>query len=352
MRAIHLDKIASVTLNCGIRPDARIADTYPCQEGDVIAVRILNSKSKYNTLELANGRMSTIKEGDIIAGALGHRNALQGYEGSIPTQLQTGDRINLLNLGGVLGVCNSYSALVGPPYQCEVLGNILDFPVFESRSGIPANIRASVTTASTDFDLHGIPVVAVAGTCMNSGKTEACLALIQQFVRGGMRVAAAKTTGVSLRRDILAMEDAGAFRTLIFTDFGVVTTQASNAPSLTKAMLHTLATDRPDLIVLELGDGILGSYGVDAILEDANLKDSLSAVVLAASDPVGAWGGVRLLRDRFAIDPKVVTGPATDNGAGARVIELETGIACINARQSPTQLADLILKSLELRYAH
>ena len=42
----------------------------------------------------------------------------------------------------------------------------------------------------------------------------------------GMQVAACKATGVSLRRDILAMEDAGAGETMIFSDLGVVTTTA------------------------------------------------------------------------------------------------------------------------------
>ena len=50
-----------------------------------------------------------------------------------------------------------------------------------------------------------------------------------------------KATGVSLRRDILAMEDAGARRSLIFTDLGVVTTTAATGPALTRTMLTEMA---------------------------------------------------------------------------------------------------------------
>ena len=55
---------------------------------------------------------------------------------------------------------------------------------------------------------------------MNAGKTAAACALVQAFAHRGLKVAAGKATGVSLRRDILAMEDAGARHTLIFTDLG------------------------------------------------------------------------------------------------------------------------------------
>ena len=66
---------------------------------------------------------------------------------------------------------------------------------------------------------------------------------------------------------------------------------------------------RPDVVVFELGDGILGAYGVEAILAEPDIRKALSAVVLSANDPVAAWGGVKLLRERFDIEPCAVTGP-------------------------------------------
>jgi hypothetical protein len=69
--------------------------------------------------------------------------------------------------------------------------------------------------------------------------------------------------------------------------------------------------------VFELGDGILGAYGVEAILRDTAIRDAISCLVLSANDPVAAWGGVELLRKEFGIEPGVVTGPATDNRTSA-----------------------------------
>jgi hypothetical protein len=197
------------------------------------------------------------------------------------------------------------------------------------------------------MDVAGIPVVAVVGSCMNAGKTAAACALIQEFTHRGLRVVAGKATGVSLRRDILAMEDAGARRTLIFTDLGIVTTTSAVAPKAARTLLTQLATDRPDVIVLELGDGLLGLYGVDAILDDEDVRKSFHAVVLAANDPVAAWGGVRLLKERHALSATVVTGPATDNSAGTRLIESETQAPARNARAEPSALADIVLAAVK-----
>jgi hypothetical protein len=347
VKAVQLDKIASVTLNCGLRKDVRVSDEFQCREGDVIAVRVLNSKTTYNTLELPSGRMSTVRKGDIVAGALGHRQALLGYAGRLPESLRVGDTLNLLNIGGVLGVCTSASPAVGEPFECEVLGQVLSFPQVGSRKSVPANIAADCDSLDDRVDALGAPVIAVVGTCMNSGKTEACLALVHEFARRGMKVAAAKATGVSLRRDVLAMEDAGAASIGIFTDLGVVTTSRANAAGLARTLLNRLAKGHPDVILVELGDGILGDYGVDAILADKGLSKSFAATVLAANDPVAAWGGVELLVGRFGIFPTVITGPATDNEAGRVAVTRETKVAAINARSSREELAAQLKSKLE-----
>ncbi len=343
MKSVVVDKIASVTLNCRLPREVKLGTTFPCEEGDVVAVRVTSRKSTYNQLELTTGRFSHLKPGDVVAGALGHRRALMGYAGHVPEQLAPGDVVNLLNIGGCIGICTSSNPDIGPPFECEVLGQVLHFPYLGERIGVPANIQQGALQMSDGLDVAGVPVVAVVGTCMNSGKTFACTSLIQEFVRSRLSVAAAKSTGVSLRRDVHAMEDAGARETLVFTDLGVVTTQRDNAPTLTRTMLTTLAASRPDVIVLELGDGLMGDYGVDAILEAADIRKAFTAVVLAANDPVGAWGGYRQLADRFGIETAVITGPATDNVAGTDLIREKIGIAALNARTRPADLAQHVL---------
>jgi hypothetical protein len=165
----------------------------------------------------------------------------------------------------------------------------------------------------------------------------------------GLVVDAFKATGVSLRRDILAMEDAGARRSLIFTDLGIVTTTRANGPALTRTMLTELASGKPDVIVFELGDGILGTYGVDAILECDDIRKALTGVVLSANDPVAAWGGVKLLRERFGVEPCVVTGPSTDNSVGVDIIQKQLGVPAFNAMSAGAALGDCVMNAVGLK---
>jgi hypothetical protein len=351
MKSVVLDKIGSVTLNLRLGREVKVGADVSCVEGSAVAVRVLTSKSTYNQIELPSGRMSHVKPGDVVAGALGHRKALFGYSGRVPETAKPGDTVNLLNLGGVVGRCDSINPDLGPPFECELLGQILSFPYLGERIGVPAHISQGAIPLEEKVDVRGVPVVAIVGSCMNAGKTAAACALVQQFARQGLRVAAGKTTGVSLRRDTLAMEDSGARRTLVFTDLGVVTTTAESAPKCARTILTKLAADRPDVIVLELGDGLLGLYGVDAILDDADVRATFSAVVLAANDPVAAWGGVRLLRERHGIETTVVTGPATDNSAGSKLVEAQTGVSSLNARTQSEALARRVQAEIELRRA-
>jgi len=346
MKSVIVDKVASVAQHSDVGGELRLSKDIPCEEGVLIAVRVLNNKTRYNQLELTSGRMATVTQGDIVVGALGHRNALRGYSGHLPGELTVGDNIQILNIGGVLGICDSANPDVGPPFDCTVLGTVLDFPYLGERIGVPARVGAEKLDVNANLNMAGVPVVALAGTCMDSGKTAAACAIVGRLRHRGLHVAACKATGVSLRRDILAMEDAGARETMIFSDLGVVTTTADNGPALTRALLTSLAEHQPDVIVLELGDGLLGSYGVEAILTDKAIRAAFTAVVLCANDPVAAWGGAKILREQFKIEPLVVTGPATDNAVGIQQITERIGLTGINALSNGVALGDAIADAL------
>ncbi len=342
MKSIVVDKIASVAQHNDLASELRVSADIPCEEGVLVAVRVLNNKSRYNQLELTSGRMATVNQGDVVVGALGHRKALRGYSGHLPSKLQQGDTIQLLNIGGVLGMCDSANPDVGPPFDCKVLGTVLSFPYLGERIGVPARAGVEALDEGIALDMRGVPVVAMAGTCMDSGKTAAACAIVGRLRHLGFDVSACKATGVSLRRDVLAMEDAGAGETMIFSDFGIVATTEANGPALTRSLLTGLAANRPDVIVLELGDGLLGAYGVEAILSDKAIRGALTAVVLCANDPVSAWGGARILREDFDIEPAVVTGPATDNEVGIQQIDERLSLPAINALSNGVALGDRI----------
>ncbi|MSQ99931.1 MAG: hypothetical protein EXR88_00835 [Gammaproteobacteria bacterium] len=349
MRTIVVDKVASVTQACALGHEVRIAtDNLPSEEGVVVVVEILSSKSNYNTLELTSGRMAKVNKGDIVVGALGHRKALFGYSGHVPITLKSGDIIQMLNIGGVMGLCDSANPDKGKPFDCRVLGVVLTFPYLGERIGVPARAGYRKLNYSATLDTQGIPVVALAGTCMEAGKTAAACAMVSRMRHRGLTVDVFKATGVSLRRDILAMEDAGARHSMIFTDLGIISTTREVGPALTRTMLTDLAAKKPDVIVFELGDGLLGTYGVDSILECEDIRKSITGLVLSANDPVAAWGGVKLLRERFHVEPCAVTGPATDNAVGVEIIQQQLKVAAFNALSDGVGLGDCVIEAIGL----
>src|SRR5919112_2441832 len=343
---VRLDRISSSTRNAALTPEVIVGDQILSAEGYVLAVRILEDKSTYNTVEDVTGRMLALRGGDVLAGVLGTRRALRGYAGVVPTHLAVGDMVEVLNLGGILGACTSVNPEIGPPFRAEVLGAILAFPELGDRIGRPAHIRDRAVPPADALESRG-PVVDVAGTRLNAGKTVAATELVRGLARNGLRVAAAKLTGVSLMRDALAMQDAGAVSALTFNDVGIATTHPGVTVATSKGIFNRLAAARPDVIVAELGDGILGEYGVQDILQDQELMEVSAACVMAAPDPVACWGAAELMRNHFDLSITVITGPATDNEVGQSYIQSSLGLPAHNARRDAAGLLKVVRKAID-----
>ena len=344
---ISADKIASVTRNLKLDRSLTLSSSIHAEHGAVIAGRIVGDKSGYNQLEDVHGRMNVLHGDDVLVGALGHRNALHGYEGVLPKSVEPGQVLHVLNLGGVIGECVSHNPEVGTPFEFEVLGQVLVYPEFQSREGQPANIRmGALQRNGRKLDCR---VIYVAGTCMNAGKTAAACAMVRRLCQAGFRVGGAKLTGVSLMRDTLSMRDYGAEVTYDFTDAGIVCTGPDSAREVAHTLFSELSGRGLDVIVAETGDGIMGDYGVQAILDDPELRDLTAAFLFCANDPVGVAGGVRHLEQAYGIKPDVITGPATDNRVGVRFVEREVGLPAINARTHSRALGDHLLKVLAER---
>jgi hypothetical protein len=248
---VRLDRVASSTKNAHLSSEVIVGDEIVAAEGYVLAVRILEDKSSYNTVEDLAGRMVSLRAGDVLAGTLGSRRALRGYAGVVPSHIAVGDTINVLNLGGILGRCTSVNPDIGAPFSAEVLGAVLTFPELGDRIGRPAHIRDHAVPPADRLE-STVPVVYVAGTCMNAGKTVAATELVRGLARSGLRVAACKLTGVSLMRDVLSMTDAGAIAALTFNDVGVASTHPGVTVSTAKGIFNRLAAAKIIRLVKKL----------------------------------------------------------------------------------------------------
>ena len=333
---IEVDKIGSATSPLNLSRSIAISTSQrTARAGDVVVVRVLTDNATYNMLELPTGRLAKVNPGDIVAGVLGRRRALKGFVGDVPETVKAGDELHLLNLGGVIGSCSGHHSSLNDAIKVEVIGL--------AQNGTESTQNIADVGVPLRQNLGAVaPMVIVAGACMNSGKTYAATEIIQVATRKGLRVAAAKLSGIACLRDTLNMADHGAIATASFLDCGLPSTVGvEDLSPVAKAIIARLNESGPDLIVIELGDGILGGYSVESVFEDEELRGAMGALVFCASDYVGAWGGIELFRRR-GLKVDVVAGSVTDSKMGEDYIESEFGVPAANARRNGAKLFEVV----------
>jgi hypothetical protein len=336
VKVVEADKIGSAASLLNLPKTVAVVGSTACpRAGDVVVVRALTDSATYNQLELPTGRMAKINPGDILVGVLGRRRALKGFVGDVPETVNAGDHLHLLNMGGVIGLCTGHHSSLSDAISCEVIGLACD------DEGHVLNIADAALPLREKLE-SSAPLVLIAGTCMNSGKTYAATELIKQATRAGLRVAGAKLSGVACLRDTLNMADHGAIATASFLDCGLPSTVgAGNLAPVAKAIITRLNESAPDMIVIELGDGILGGYSVDSVFDDEELRALTAAIIFCASDYVGAWGGIELFRRR-GIKVDLVAGSVTDSKMGEDYIEREFDVPAGNARRDGARLFQIV----------
>jgi hypothetical protein len=364
MQILEADKIGSATSPLNLtKKVAVISENNAPKVGDVVVVRALSESVTYGNLELPNGRLAKINRNDVLIGVLGKRRALKGFVGDVPETVKAGDKLHLLNMGGVIGICKGHHSSLSDAIEVEVLGIAVrdsgtagqrDGGIFSETNGdfAPSLSLAVASSEIMNIADHALkpanylkpsaPIVIVAGTCMNSGKTVAATEIIKQANHVGLKVGGAKMSGVACLRDTLNMEDHGAIVTASFLDCGLPSTvDYGDLSPVAKAILNHLNTFKPDLIVVELGDGIVGGYAVDSVLKDFEIKNAISSFVFCASDYVGVIGGMAVLR-QLDIEIDVIAGSVTDSQMGEDFVEREYGLKAGNARRNGFRLFELL----------
>lgn len=306
---------------------ARIEPVGQTRPGDVVVVEVLSVNAAYPNVELPDGTLKPLAVGDRIVGALGSRQALRGFVGYAPTEVAEGESLALLNMGGVIGRFVDSTTALGKPAEVRYIGTIVD------DAGVVNMDRAALPIAHKIASRR--PVVLAIGTCMNVGKTTTVAKLIESATRAGHRVGAAKLAGVAAIRDLGAFEDAGACDVKSFLDCGLPSTvDADDLAPVFKTVVNAVDGD---IVLVELGDGIVGHYHVDSVLTDPDILDHVSAVILCAGDLMAAYGA-KIYLDKLGIPITAFSGLATENVAGSEYIEQWLGIPAINGLKEPERL--------------
>ena len=339
---IAVDIIASSSASVKLEQTMKIAPNIVAEEGYLVAVRTLDTKDRYNQIETSDGVIIPYGKDQIVVGALGERQALRGYSGIIPRSIKKGDILHILNMGGIIGSCQSPHPDHGPAMRVEVLGAVM---IMEGDEEPGIFKHACIQDFAIDWAYNlteSAPLIAVTGTCMNVGKTMAATMIVRQLSAKGYKVAAAKLTGASLMRDTREMRENGAIASAHFGMAGLVSTTGKNILPMAKGLIKYLNEFNPDAIVLEFGDGIIGAYGVDSLLMDKELMQFTRTHVVAAQDFMGCWSADHFFRKRYTSGISIITGPVTDNLVGIQFIQNTLGIRAVNAVADPKKLGEMV----------
>lgn len=255
------------------------------RSGDLVLGRV-TSVGQHARIQLPTGRYSALYPGDLVVMPCGARYAPDQFEGLAeidPAGCQ------MLAGGGCLGRMVKRHEKMRQPTEVQPLGLLLD------AEGRVLNTDAYRVPAG--LEPARIPVVAVVGTTMNSGKTTATVALSHGLTRAGWTVGTLKGTGTGSFGDFNDYVDAGAHFVADFTDAGMVSTYLQPIERIKRGIGDLVAAAERagcDVVVMELADGIL-QLETAALLADPAFRATLSGIVFACGDSVAASGGIAVL---------------------------------------------------------
>ncbi len=288
--------------------------------GDVLLAR-LEKIGKNTRIELADGRMANLYEGDLTAVVLGNRYAAEQFEGYAQVW---GDACDLLSMGGLCGIMKSRHTGVAEPSRLRILGAL--------GNADGKRLRLS------DYALAPMPsagrpkVVVVCGSSMDIGKTHTVCSLIIGLRKLGSRVASIKLTGTAAGRDTWSMLDAGARPALDFLDGGLPSTYLcplEQLMSLYELLVGHAAAAGAEWVVIEIADGVF-QRETKSLLQCKKFTSSVDAWLYAARDAPGVAGGVSALRN-WGLEPVAISGRVSMSPLAMQETLNSTGVRCVTA---------------------
>jgi molybdopterin-guanine dinucleotide biosynthesis protein len=283
--------------------------------GDYVVGEVISPLDYNSRIELTNGRMAQILEGDAVIGAFGVRRATLEAVGDWQA-IASDNRMEALTAAGLFGRATSISLLVSPLTSLVYRGHVLR----ESRKVCMKDFVSPMPERP-----YNCPTIMIIGTSMSAGKTTAARTIVHQLKQFGLKVIGAKLTGAGRYRDILAMGDAGADRIFDFVDAGLPSSicPPEEFRQSLRWLLAAIAAEEPDVVVAEAGASPFEPYNGAIVLEE--IKEQIRFTVLCASDPYAVVG----VTQSFGLTPDLISGAATNTTAGIELVEKLTGVKAI-----------------------
>jgi hypothetical protein len=310
-------KKAYTTRNIDLgRAQGMLTGDHQPRHGDLLLAEVVRI-GQHTRLELACGRRARMHQGDRVLVCYGSRYAPDQFEASLPLDL---GECHLVAAGGIAAQMESRHRVMKRPTLLQPLGLVTDA---EGRRINLGDSRLPQRSLTGQKPL----TVAVAGTSMNAGKTTSAAHLIKGLDRAGMKVAAAKITGTGAGGDYWFMIDSGACPVLDFTDAGYASTFGLTTEDLEEVMqtlVAELASHQPDVIVLEIADGIFQHETANLLASDC-FRQLVDRLLFTAGDATGALAG-KLWLDQHDLPLIGISGALTASPLATREAELASSL--------------------------
>ena len=289
--------------------------------GDLVLCQILEI-GQHKNIQLSDRRNSASYPGDLVVLCLGDRYAPDQF--LCRAELRDGP-VDLAAGGGLVGIVEQSHQKMSRPTSVLPLGLLIN------PTGKVMNIADyALPPKAPNTD---VTVIGVFGASMNSGKTTAAASLAHGLRRAGHNVAGVKATGTGAFGDFNAFADAGVPVT-DFTDVGMPTTYKMPMDRVERGfdtLVATAAENGAAVIVVEIADGVFQKE-TRAILTKSSIRDRLDAILFAAPDALGAYGGVAVL-ERYGMSPFAISGMVSCSPlASAEAAEI-TGLPIVSREQ-------------------
>lgn len=284
--------------------DSQSVRFYLPQAGDVAVFRVLKI-GKHTRMQCENGINRLILPDDLIMCTFGNRYATNQIEGYVPDKIL--DEYHLLAQGGVAGEVRSMFKPLEEqgPTTLQLLGYVKDLQghIINTRFFGHKKYRFN---GEKPFETQ---IILSLGTSMDSGKTTTAAYLCRGLRRSGKKTAYMKLTGTAFSKDADLANDCGADVTIDFSHVGFPSTYLCSEQELLDlyaTLLHSLQRCKPEIIVIEIADGLL-QRETDMLLRSAAFMRTVDGVIFSAGDSMGALYGLDYL-GQLCIRPYALCG--------------------------------------------
>jgi len=308
-------------------------ESAPPRVGDVALVEVVEV-GQHTRLSTRPDAKQRLYPGDLLVGVFGNRYATDAYE----AEVRTTDELHILTDAGMIGTVLSRHREVRPPTTLRFMGFVADEA--DQRLNLKALHRQGSVAEAGPTN-----VLLIVGTAMNSGKTTVAAKLVKALLWRGARVAACKLTGSVCQKDQTEMLAAGAHDVRDFSDYGFPSTYLAEPEELLELfqrMTADAARVRPDIVVMELADGLL-QRETKLLLEHEAIRRRVAGVVLAAPCAASALFALAQLASQ-GHRVVAVSGRVTNSPLAMRECATHSH-ACIKSSVGPgDELAEAVLR--------